>query len=225
MSTRQIYIIGQKHGIDCPGDDFQFAMFFGEDLRKETGYALGDKPLPPARLVKNVYKLADWFNPNLNFIVSERLKQKLSNFQNIGFQEVEFVKLFEYPYADDDFSHWDIKGYKDVDSFIKKLKNDKKLKDKIGKYYELLIPNYKDIVNQYNDLKEFKLSLNIRDKYDIYILKLSEKFLKDYPVFWMMKTICIEEIYEAIREYINPSFYYIKEYDLSEGPEPKSRRI
>jgi len=221
----KIYIIGKKYGVECPGDDFQFAMFFGEDLRKETSYALGDKPLPPARLVKNVYKLADWFNPNLNFIISERLKQKLGNFKNIGFQEVEYVKLFEYPYADDDFSHWDIKGYKDVDSFIKKLKHDKKLKAKIGKYYELLIPRYKDVVNQYNDLTEYKISLDFDDKFDIYVLILSEKFMNIYPVLWMMETIFNEQIYEIVKEYINPSFYYIKEYDLSEGPEPRSRRI
>ena len=89
----------------------------------------------------------------------------------------------------------------------------------------MLIPRYKDVANQYNDLTEYKISLSAWDEFNIHILKLSEKFLNDYPIFRMIKTIFNEQIYEIVKEYINPSFYYIKEYDLSEGTEPKSRRI
>ncbi len=92
----KIYIIGRKlppdHKESRPIDAFHYDMFHGYNLRMPTDYALNEKIKSPLKLVKNAYKISDLFNPNLDFVVSERLKQKIEIFPHITLVQNKFIK-------------------------------------------------------------------------------------------------------------------------------------
>ena len=229
-----IYIIGNKLAgyLDNPTiHTFQGEMFCGENIRYVNGllkpdYNLGEEIKSPMKLIKNVYKMPDLFSPHSTvFVVSEKLRKQLAIFPHIEFVKVEFIKLFEFPYEPNDFSFYDIKGFKNPESFIKKQRHNKKLKDQIGDYYEMVIARYQDFADKFKNLNTCKLSIDYFDDEEMNELGFSKELLDEYPIFWEWKTILTEPVFDVLKDYIDPNYYFVKQYDLSEGPNPQSKMI
>ncbi len=228
-----IYIIGIKFEYGTEEDpihSFHEEMFHGENLRYVDGllkpdYHLGEEIKSPMKIIKNVYKMPKLFSPDLSLVVSEQLREKLSTFPHIEFVKVEFVKLFEFPYEPNDFSFYDIKGFKTPDKFIKKQRHNKKLKDKIGDYYEMVIARYRDFVDNFKNLSTYKLSIDYFDDEEMNELGFSKELLDEYPIFRKWGTIFTEPVFNILKDYIDPNYYFVKQYDLSEGPNPQSKMI
>ncbi len=229
----KIYIIGNKLAgyLDNPTiHTFQGEMFHGENIRYVDGllkpdYHLGEEIKSPMKIIKNVYKMPKLFSPDLSLVVSEQLREKLSTFPHIEFVKVEFVKLFEFPYAPNDFSFYDIKGFKTPEKFIKKQRHNKKLKDQIGDYYEMVIARYRDFADEFKNLNTCKLSIDYFDDEEMSELGFSKELLDEYPIFRKWETIFTEPVFNILKDHIDPNYYFVKQYDLSEGPNPQSKMI
>ncbi len=232
----KVYIFGVKDKFDFadpkPIDDFHDEMYHGYNLRgkidnNEIIYVIGDEILAPLKLVKNVYNIGEIFMPGrMNVVVSSKLKDELSGLPNIKYHEVEYYKLFEYPFCENDFSFKNIKGYDYIPyNFAQKVRGNNRLKCKIDSFFEIISYKYKDIVNNFNNLSEYNLAMDNSEEFYIEKLGLSVELIEKHPILWCRKYIINEIVYNVLKPYFNPYYFWVKEFDLADDSNPKSKLV
>jgi hypothetical protein len=90
------YLVGKKtafDGINMTG--YQSDMFHGAEAEnniRQVIYAYGDKLEEKIHLEVNLFNLADIIKPCRHLVVSERIKNILSDIKNVAFGQVVLIK-------------------------------------------------------------------------------------------------------------------------------------
>lgn len=56
-------------------------------------------------------------------------------------------------------------------------------------------------------------------------IQMSESMFETYPIIWWKKTMFNEAAFSIIKEHLNSTYFYVKEYDLADDPKPKPKKI
>jgi len=167
MLSRPFFVLNSlcAFGEELPIDAFHAEMFHGSYSRAGVpdyyceNYRPDSSLEHPLYLTKNTYRIGDLFEPTGSIIVSERMKDRLSVLPNIAFLRVRFEKLFEFPYAEGDFSIYDDPDFRRAEDLIASLPHRPELEQQLQPYYELLVYRHQDVQLIFDDLTVVKMQI------------------------------------------------------------------
>ena len=204
---------------------FHDYMYNGVTARVRRPISLYGDNREPLNVIKNIYNFADLIWVDYNVVVKEELVDIIKpKFNNIDFLKVEFSSFFNYPFTIGDDSHKN-PLLADAEKFVKRVKKIPASSVYNSDYYELILPRYADIVDRFDNTRPYSISIDYTEEHDRCEFRFSESMFYEYPVFNYGKTICNEDFYYFIRDFLDPDYFWVKEYDLSEGPNPTAKMV
>jgi hypothetical protein len=201
----RFYVIDKTTSKRRVFDGFHYAMFHGGEVEPLRRIEPGVAPAAPLRLWKNVHRIAPLFQPELRWVVSDDVKTALAGLPHIDFLGVQFTRLFDYPYRAKDFSHWDGRQtWYEIEPIIEDAPHDPSLVDRIGRFWEVLVPRHMDVHKKYKDLKRFHFDIPRQEDVDV---DLSAKMLENYPILWDGPHILSEAAYSRVEPFIDWDYF------------------
>ncbi|MGB7326441.1 MAG: hypothetical protein WBD31_16325, partial [Rubripirellula sp.] len=88
---------------------------------------------------KNIHNIADFFLPEHQLVISERVAEHFREHPSLSLDAVSFAVLYDYPYSIDDASC----GFDDYDSqmsFIDRQADVPDLHNRVGSYFHVRMP-------------------------------------------------------------------------------------
>ncbi len=172
----------------------------------------------PLQVVREGTCIPDIFSPH-GWIVSQEVKDRLDGVPNLTFGPVNFVRLFEYPWAlgdlsyrdDPDYMIADKLGHQDEALFFFRKPHNWDLTIRLQPYYELQTVPWEQRESAYPDAKLVTLVPGGG--------RYSEKMLDEHPLIVSGSITMTEPIFERIQQFFNLDFYsYVKfETDFKTG--------
>ena len=133
-------------------DSFHFTMFHGWAVRdgqdQDLSYGLGDRLELPLKLYVNTFRANDIIQPRLNLLVRPEIADRVGRHRNVELLKCVTQGVCEIPYAEGDFSHWEMPGYADDGERPKKMLLDAARPPGRGEattFYELICPDLERI--------------------------------------------------------------------------------
>lgn len=169
-------------------------------------YSYGDDLHHPLRLTKNVYIENGITQPNTNWVVSESVMNRISEFERVAFLPVIVVKAFraEYRLNEDLFA-----GIEDSERILRKFENNMHLIEGLGAWYEVVVPMYDRFESQFTENLSVK-SLSIETRASPLQIGLSTEMFVEYPMFWKRGMFLAEKVFSSIHRHIDDRFFSVK---------------
>lgn len=162
----------------------------------------------PMRLHKNMYEIAPVFSPEFELVVSETVREALSDFPTLRFEPVEFETLYTCPYRVGDTSLiGGVKDWYEFQDFVDGQNDVPELHRQIGYYFAVEIPLLRNIRKQFGSLEEVALPNDGRAMDGKLQVTLSREMLYAYPLFYSGGNVASDELYAKLRPFINESYY------------------
>jgi len=219
MLSRPFFVLNSlcAFGEELPIDAFHAEMFHGSYSRAGVpdyyceNYRPDSSLEHPLYLTKNTYRIGDLFEPTGSIIVSERMKDRLSVLPNIAFLRVRFEKLFEFPYAEGDFSIYDDPDFRRAEDLIASLPHRPELEQQLQPYYELLVYRHQDVQLIFDDLTVVKMQIPESVYFDEpMVAGLSVAMLEQFPILWHDHGVILaEKAYMILKDSIRPPYFSV----------------
>jgi len=195
---------------DCV-NTYHAEMFHGSADRvgaeyPKMHYRYGDNLRHPLCLIKNVYGLSEIFLPDLNLIVSHKIKSDFSSLKHVDFLKVKYSKLFRLPYLKDKLNYQVC-----ADKMARNQTHHHDLECSIGEYFEVIVPMYDAIKNDFDEKKRFVISGYDISTVEIYV---SERMFKEYPLFWESGIFMSEEAFKMAEFALDRDYFGCVEINI-----------
>lgn len=198
---------------------FHYDMFHGcqwSPMERLSRPFLGEPLNEPLTLLRNVYRIPSVFQDFNTLLLSEHVRAKLAALQNIAFLEVKFHKLIEYPYAAGDDSFYRSESIDDEIKLNPRLLYDRlptnpALRDKAGRYFELVTPRHADLIARYPGAIEYPYALRTCPQSHV---KLSRQIMTDYPILWCGPTLLRGDVFPLIEGDIDWDYFERSEIEM-----------
>jgi hypothetical protein len=208
----KVYLVTKFVSRNGVVDGFHYSMFHGQET-EPCRRLLGRRPQAPLHMWKNVFRMPDVFQPHSEWVVSEAVKRDLERFAGIQFLQAVFTRLFLYPYAARDFSHWRrVEQWGELEKIITDSPHDPRLESTTGPYYEVIVPRQMDVVGQYGDRLR-RVEVRTDDPKPV-ILHLSREMLEEYPFQWERGQVLSEAVYERVKPFLNRDYFDVWEGEM-----------
>jgi hypothetical protein len=186
-------------------DAFHYDMFHGGQVEPLRKIQPGVAPTTPLRLWKNVHRIAPLFQPHTRWVVSENAKAAFAGMPNVDFLEVQFARLFHYPYQARDFSHWNGRQtWYEIEPIIEDAPHDPALQGSIGRFWEVIVPRHMDVHVKYGGLKRFQFDIPGQEILDV---ALSARMLEDYPILWDGPHVLSNVAYSRVAPFVDWDYF------------------
>jgi len=193
-------------------DIYHAKLFHGRILNgKINDNHLGDELTTPLELEKDAFDLHYIFQPQRNLVIPQSAKQRLATVSQIMFFPVVFKKLFFVPYQKGDLSLGPNSSY-DVEAWLGAFKHEEGLRREIESFYELVLPNYNKLQQEFTNLRRIEFNLVPWRKE---CLALSTEMLRTFAVIWSGKGIILrQDVFETIQEFFSWDYFHKVQLDL-----------
>ena len=203
--------------------EFHFAMFHGmqdpdsPNYRRSTYPSLGDSP-KPFYLFHSGFRVPDVFEPDLNLIVSAKVKDALATLPFVAFIPVVLSKLIDMPYKAGDFSYRDRPPFANSGGEIKprdildQYPDDRKLHRGVPEFFEMLVPRLNKVRGPKTACKRIRIDCG--DKVAIQPVKLyiTAAVVEQYPILWSEAHIFSEQAFQLIQPFLDWDFFAAQEF-------------
>lgn len=205
--------------------EFHYVMFHGvvvadedEDTESVVARVLGSNNVQPLRMMRNMFNSPDVLAPEANFVVSERVRDALSELPNIAFLPIECKKLIHYPYRLGDFSWYDDPECRRPDDLYSLLDTVSETDPFDPSYAEILTPRLGDIQPSFSGLLSVDAEIGSAGFRERTSIMLNAELLASYPILSTPDTNVFSSVAFAIlKPYLDPNFFAITEVELPEG--------
>jgi hypothetical protein len=214
-NTMRIQILYKKVSYSLELDRinaYHAALFHGR-LRNQI---IKDKhwgdALDPLVIEKNVFDCKYVFQPQRNLVIPTAAMEKLTGFPHVGFQKVVFSKLFYCAYhkGSDEFGP---RSCDQLGEWLDEFKHDPQLAATIEPFYELLIPNYRQVFSVDEHTQEYTFRSVMRNWLQS-TLKLSPHLLSEYPMMWSNEGILVRsDIATLLHEHFDWDYFAVNAID------------
>ena len=180
-----------------------------------ASHRIGDDLSHPMKILVGGNPLHDFFKPCSSFVLSNRVKNVLSELPNITFLPVEFAHVVEMSVAAGDFTiprqTLDLSWIRD---FLRSMPDCPNLHP-VDSYYELVVTNpYRspDFENA-----SFRVTTILPHLTTPAVeMLLSKKLLDDCPIFWSSKTVFRREVFDILdsMSLIDPDYFTWCEFEV-----------
>jgi len=163
----------------------------------------------PLEITRSGTSISDIFTADGNFVVSERVKETISEYAHIEFLPVRFKKLFEWDFKAGDFSFYsksDEFRLRDYRPIARKKPDVPAFHELIGSYYEVLVPRTLDLTNEYPDMSTIDVELGDLVMGPVEVLCERAQFLK-YAILWSGAFLLREDVFAIFDRYIDWEYY------------------
>lgn len=192
------------------GDFTQFAraMFHGRARRYGADYPLLEYRLGaalqyPLSVTKNIYGMAQICQPNLTWVVSELVQERLRAVPAVDFLQVQFEKVFQAPYKPEDDPFPDAE---DDDAFFDRFENDRGLARELGSWYEVIVPNLDTDAGVQGGIE-----LSISRELSALPLRLtiSDAYVAEHPIFWFDEFFIRSDVFAMIESQLDKRYFAV----------------
>jgi hypothetical protein len=201
-------------------DTFHYHMFHGHAVRTKRdpwgAYFLDDELTHPVTLYLNTFRSNHVFQPNLNLIVSENVRDCCSGVGTFKFLEARVAGTCQIPYNEGNFSHWDDPDYQDDGERPQKMllqsaRRSKNLSSH-SRYFEWITAWLKDFPVTADDPKvQFEFP-SIRERGE---LVLPRQALEDFRIGYLNRMYAIEDsLFRSLSDYLNFHYFVRSEHDV-----------
>lgn len=185
---------------------YHLAMFHGHGERtgaKYPGldYHLGDKLRYPLHLVKNVYRIAPVFQPNLNLIVCPDLQRTLADLSNVAWLQVRYARLFSVPYEKGTLPRASIR---DVTTILARYPDEPGLHATIPSYYEMIVPVAQTIFAGAKKHREAEVRL---PDGRVYSIPVSSRISTSHPIYWDSGLMIADDVFGIMEPYLDFDYF------------------
>ena len=218
ISYRKSNIIGGEQAVMFHGEAFRSGLRSIHAKRATWSNSVRT----PLHLIHSKQIIPDVFKPAHNLIVSERAKQRLIDVNHVEFVEVVFDKLVDFYYAKGSFTYFESK-----DSFTElgepipaidyliSLPDDREAHRGLGKFYELVIPRDKEMVDGHMCTT---INIDIEPPSwhgDPLVIRYNKEVFEQNPIIKVQSSFVFEpETFGRIREYVDFDYFHVKEFEL-----------
>jgi len=200
-------------------DIFHYQMFHG-DLKMDKAMSV----VEPLSITRNGRIVPDITCPLSRLIVSERAKRRLEGLPGVGFRGVVFEKLVDYEWRLGDFSHYDEDSIfrptpldEDpgdvVENPLRRLPDTPELHERIGLFYELLVPCYysEDVLPDHGSKERRTLTLPKDPKYlSIREISITQAMIDEVPIFFLKDEYFINDRFlDAVGDLLDKDFFVV----------------
>ncbi len=194
---------------------FHYNMFHGAASREGVAYPnerqlhYGSADRAPLHISRTGNSMPPIFQPSMNLVVSETVKNKLENIQPVEFIQIVFDKLFKMEYTEGDFSWYDNGHNISEDNIHLVAPHESAFERSTPLYYELLSPRLSDLrIERTCATHRVKLGLSPND--EIVELRVDSRVVEQYPILWHEGThVFSAKAFELIGPFLNVTYFNV----------------
>jgi hypothetical protein len=198
---------------------YHYDMFHGfvehdsrESPRHTRAWANTESP-GPLVISRTIHGIPDISELDTHLVVSERIADRLSRFQNIRLVPVVFKRLVDVRWAKGDMS-WAKGGPGDPSDVLRTLPDVPEFHQQIGSFFEVQTFRLKDIFDRYPTTKDVAIEFRTPPLQETEAVPLSSEMLVDYPILWWRSTIVNSEVFDILDAHLDRDFFIIRKYEV-----------
>jgi len=199
-------------------DIFHYSMFHGELKVDKTMTVVN-----PLSITRNGRIVPDITCPLNHLIVSERARVRLKDLPWVEFRGVVFEKLVDYEWRLGDFSHYDEDSIcrptpldedpgNVIETPIQRLPDVPSLHERIGQFYEMLVPMYRDedVLSAHGATARRTLALpEALEHLSIREISISQAMIDEVPIFLYYEHFVNDRFLDAVGDLLDKDFFVV----------------